>query len=52
MVELEKMRTLIAKNPCYLGVCEIIEISSVLHSTYVVPKNQDKIVFYVNHYND
>ena len=28
----------------------MIEISSVLHNAHMVPRNQDKFVFYVNNY--
>ena len=52
IIELEKMCTLIAKNFCNLGVHQIIEILLVLRSTHVVPKNQEKFVFYVNNYID
>ena len=52
MVELEKMHTLIAKNPHNLGARWIIEISLVLRSAHVVPRDQDKVVFYVNDYSN
>ncbi len=52
MIEFEKMRTLIAENPCNLGAYRIIEISLVLRSAYVVPRDQDTVVFYVNNYID
>ena len=52
MVEFEKIRALIAKNPCNLGICWIIEIFLVLRSTEVIPRDQNKIVFYVNNYID
>ena len=52
IVELEKMRILIAKNPRNLGAHRIIEISLVLHNTHVIFKNQNKVVFYVNNYID
>ena len=52
MVEFEKMCTSIAENPRNLDACQIIEIFSVLCSTHVVPRNQDKVVFYVNNYID
>ncbi len=50
IIELEKMRTLIAKNLYNLGTHRIIEISSVPRSAYVVSRDQDKIMFYVNNY--
>ncbi len=52
MIQLEKMCASIAKNPHNLGVHQIIEISSVLYSAHVVPRDQDKVVFYVNNYID
>ena len=52
IIELEKMRTWTAKNSQNLGAHRIIEISSVLCSVHLVPKNQDKFVFYVNNYID
>ncbi len=50
MIKLEKIRTSIAENPCNLDAHQIIEISSILHSTHVVPRSQKKVVFYVNNY--
>ena len=52
MIEFKKMHTLITKNLCNLGVYWIIEISSVLCNAYVVSRNQDKFVFYVQNYID
>ena len=52
MIELEKMRASTAENPRNLGAYRIIEISLVLHSAHVVPRDQDKFVFYVNNYID
>ena len=52
MIELEKMSALTVENPCNLDTHRMIEISSVLRSAYVVPRNQDKFVFYVNNYID
>ena len=52
MIELEKMRASTAKNPRNLGAHRIIEITLVLRSPHVVPRNQDKFVFYVNNYID
>ncbi len=48
MIEFEKMRVSIAENPYNLGAHWIIERSSILCSAYVVPRNQDKVVFYIN----
>ncbi len=39
MIELEKMRALIAENPCNLGAYCIIEIFSVLCNAYMVPRD-------------
>ena len=50
MIELKKIRALTAENPHNLSAHWIIEISLVLYSTYMVSKNQDKFVFYVNNY--
>ena len=52
MIELEKMHALITENPCNLGAYLIIEISLVLRSAHMVPRDQDKVVFYVNNYID
>ena len=52
MIELEKIRALTAENLYNLGAYQIIEISSVLCITHVIPKDQDKFVFYVNNYID
>ena len=45
MIKLEKMRALTAKNPYNPNAHRIIEISSVLCSAYIVPRDQDKFVF-------
>ena len=50
IIELEKMRTSMAKYPHNLDVHCIVKISSILHSTHVVLRNQERIVFYVNNY--
>ncbi len=52
MVKLEKMRASTAEHPRNLGAYCIIEISSILHSAYVIPRDQERIVFYVNNYID
>ena len=52
MIKLENMCTLTAKNPRKLNAHHIIEILSVLRSAYMVPKSQNKVVFYVNNYID
>ncbi len=46
------MRASITENLRNLGAHWIIKISLVLHSAHVVPRNQDKVVFYVNNYID
>ncbi len=50
MVELEKMRGSTAKHPRNLGAHCIVEISSILRGAHVVPRDQERIVFYVNNY--
>ena len=52
IIELKKMRALTTKNLHNLDIYQIIEISLVLHNTHVVPRDQDKFVFYVNNYID
>ena len=52
MIELKKMRALTIKNPYNLGVYRIIEISSILRSAYMAPRDQDKFMFYVNNFID
>ena len=52
MVELDKWQASMAENPCNLGAHRIIEVSSVLHSVHIVPRDQDRMVFYVNNYID
>ena len=52
MIEHKKICTLTAENLHNLGANEIIEISLVLHSVYVVSKDQDKFVIYINKYID
>lgn len=49
MIELEKMRTLIARNLYNFGAHKIIKILLVLHNAHIVPKNQ---LFHVNCYID
>ena len=50
MVEFEKIRALITKNPRNLSARQIIEISLVLRNAHMIPRDQDKVVFYVNNY--
>ncbi len=52
MVELEKMCTSTTKNPYNLGTHHILEISSILRNVHVIPKDQERIVFFVNNYID
>ncbi len=44
------MCALIAENSCNLSAYQIIEISLVLYSAYVVSRDQDMVVFYINNY--
>ena len=46
------MRALTAENPHNLGAYRIIGISLVLCNAHVVPRDQDKFVFYINNYID
>ena len=50
MVELGKWYTSTAENPHNLGAHCIIEVSSVFRSVRIVPRDQDKAVFYINNY--
>ena len=50
MIELEKMRASTSDNFYNFDAHWIIEILSVLQSAYVVPRDQDKVVFYINNY--
>ena len=52
MVELEKWCASTTKNSCNFGTHCIIEISSILHNTHIIPRDWEKIVFYVNNYID
>lgn len=44
------MYTLTSENAHNLGVYRIIEISLVLCNAYIIPKDHDKFMFYVNNY--
>ena len=46
------MRTSIVENLRNLGAHWIIKISLVLHNAHMIPKDQDKFVFYINNYID
>lgn len=48
MIEFEKQHILIAKYSRNLETHCIVKIFLILHSVYIIPKNQEKIVFYVN----
>lgn len=50
MIKLEKICTLTIDNPHNLCIHQFIEIFSVLHSAYIVLKDQNKIIFYINNY--
>lgn len=50
IVELESWHTSTTQNICIFGLCCVIEISLVLHSKYVMAKNKEKTVFYINTY--
>ena len=52
IIEFKKMRASITKNPRNFGACRIIKIFLVLRSTYVISRDQDKVVFYVHNYID
>ena len=52
MVELDKWHASTAENPRNLGAHRIIEVFLVLRSAHVVPRDQDRMVFYVNNYID
>ena len=52
MVELEKIRALTTENFHTYSVYQIINIFSILYNAHVIPKNQDKFVFYSNNYID
>ncbi len=52
MIEFEKVRALIMENFHNLSAHWIIEISSVLRSTHMIPRDQDKVVFFINNYID
>lgn len=52
MIEYKKICALIKKNPRNLGTHQMIEISLVLHSAHIVPRYEDKFVFYINDYID
>ncbi len=52
IIELEKIHTSTAEHSRNLDTYRIVEISSILCSAYVVPRDQEMIVFYINNYID
>lgn len=50
IVELENWRTLTVQNFRIFDANHVIKISLILHVAYVVLKDQEKTVFYVNNY--
>ncbi len=45
IVELKKICALMTEHPRNLGAYRIVEISSILRSAHVVPRDQERIVF-------
>lgn len=52
IIKFESWRTSIAWNSCILGAYYFIKIFLVLRSSHVVPRDQEKTVFYINNYTD
>ena len=52
MVQLKKWPISMTKNCRNLGVHQVIEIFSVLHNAQVIPRDQARVVFYINNYID
>ena len=52
MIELDKWHVSMAENLRNLSAHHIIEVSSDLRSAYVISRDQDRIIFYVNNYID
>lgn len=50
IIEFKKMQTLTIKSFCNFGLQRIIDIFLVLYSAYVILRDQDEFVFYVNNY--
>lgn len=44
------MCVLIVKNPRNLDAYQIIKISLVLYNNYIILKDQEKFVFYINNF--
>lgn len=52
MIELEKIYILTTKNVYNFDAHQIIEISTVFYNVYIVSRDKDKVVFYINNYID
>ena len=52
IVEFEKMCASIAKHARNLGAHHIVKISLILRSTHAAPRDQERIMFYINNYID
>lgn len=52
IIELEKMCTSTAENLHNFDIYRIIKISLVLRSAYMIPRDQEKFVFYINNFID
>lgn len=50
MIEIEKMHVSTTNNLHNLGALWIIDIFLILLNVYVVPRDQNKIVIYINNY--
>ena len=52
MIEFKKLRALTMENSHKFSTYWIIKISSVLCIIHIVPRDQDKFMFYINNYID
>ena len=52
IIELEKNCALITRNPSNFSIHQIINISFVLYNTYIVFRDQNKVVFLINNTSD
>ncbi len=52
IVEIEKMHALTAKHPRNLSAHCIVKILSILRNAFIVSRDQERIVFYINNYID
>lgn len=50
MIKFEKMHTSTVDNFCNLGGDQVIKISSILQTAYVVSRDQEKVVLHINNY--